>query len=77
MPSAEEGPALLPGETWYPRGKGSARTIVRAKATADGRELVYRTSRDEITVAARDFRLWIARLSASVGRSAPSLVGAR
>jgi hypothetical protein len=32
----QEGPALVPGETWRPRGQGMARKIVGRAANEDG-----------------------------------------
>jgi hypothetical protein len=61
-------PEFLPGETWYPRGQGLARTIVRREAVAGGQELIYRTSHGEFAAKERDFQFWIERLSASPPR---------
>jgi hypothetical protein len=65
-PEVPEGPALLPGEAWYPRGQGLARTIVRLEAASDGQVMVvFRTRRGEFATSARNFQFWIERLSAA------------
>jgi hypothetical protein len=62
----QDGPAILPGDTWYPRGQGLERTIVGRDAEADGQQMVrYRTRHGEFTAGEREFRFWIERLSAS------------
>jgi hypothetical protein len=68
-PERSEGPPLAPGDTWYPRGKGLARTIVSCETTADGGRWVrYRTKHREFAVVDREFWFWIERMSASPGK---------
>jgi hypothetical protein len=65
-PERCEGPALAPGETWYPRGQGLARTVVSSETTAGGGRLVrYRTKYREFAVVDRAFWFWIEHMSAS------------
>jgi hypothetical protein len=63
----QEGPTLVPGETWRPRGQGMAREIVGRAANEDGIIMItFLTWRGEFVSSEQDFRFWIERLSASV-----------
>jgi hypothetical protein len=63
----QEGPALVPGETWRPRGRGMAREIVGRAANEDGIIMIrFLTRHGEFVTSEQNFRFWIERLSASV-----------
>jgi hypothetical protein len=63
----QEGPALVPGETWRPRGQGMAREIVGRATNEDGTTMIrFLTRHGEFVTSEQDFRFWIERLSASV-----------
>jgi hypothetical protein len=74
LSTSEGGPASLPGETWYPRGRALVRKIIECQIRENGNRMVtYRTKHGEFTTSEREFQFWIERLSAST--SGPSALG--
>jgi hypothetical protein len=65
--SDQEGPALVLGETWRPRGRGLAREIVGRAVNEDGVIMItFLTRHGEFITSEQNFQFWIERLSASV-----------